>query len=466
MQEKIRKFIEEFHMIEEGDTVLAAVSGGADSLCLLLLLHDLCAEMKFGLCVVHVEHGIRGEESLKDAVFVEKICGEMHIPCKVCRCRALEYAGQHKLTVEEAARKLRYQLFDETAKEFGANKIAVAHNQNDCAETMLFHLARGSGLLGLCGIRPVRGQIIRPLLCVARGEIEEYLAGKGRDFCIDRTNEELQYTRNKIRRQVLPLLVQINTNAVTHMNQAAAFVAEAAELMEVLSRRAAEKYICRYDNKISISRELLTEPPAVVRTVLYSVLTEAAQSSKDISGIHVRQLWDLFARQNGKEADLPYGLRARRTYEGILLQMGEEAQRQRGTMPVSWELPPDGSLSISSYGYTIHTRIIEKMPQNEEIPKKMYTKWLDYDKIKNTTRLRTRQEGDYLVINREGKRKKLKKYFIDEKIPADQREQILLLADGAHILWVIGYRISEDVKVTEHTKRILEIRVDGGEKSE
>jgi len=162
MQEKIRKFIEEFHMIEEGDTVLAAVSGGADSLCLLLLLHDLCAEMKFGLCVVHVEHGIRGEESLKDAVFVEKICGEMHIPCKVCRCRALEYAGQHKLTVEEAARKLRYQLFDETATEFGANKIAVAHNQNDCAETMLFHLARGSGLLGLCGIRPVRGQIIRP----------------------------------------------------------------------------------------------------------------------------------------------------------------------------------------------------------------------------------------------------------------------------------------------------------------
>jgi len=236
--------------------------------------------------------------------------------------------------------------------------------------------------------------------------------------------------------------------------------------MEVLSRRAAEKYICRYENKISISRELLTEPPAVVRTVLYSVLTEAAQSSKDISGIHVQQLWDLFARQNGKEADLPYGLRARRTYEGILLQMGEEAQRQRGTMPVSWELPPDGSLSISSYGYTIHTRIIEKVPQNEEIPKKMYTKWLDYDKIKNTTRLRTRQEGDYLVINREGKRKKLKKYFIDEKIPADQREQILLLADGAHILWVIGYRISEDVKVTEHTKRILEIRVDGGEKSE
>lgn len=466
MQEKIRKYIEEFHMIEEGDVVLAAVSGGADSLCLLLALHGLCAEMKFGLCVVHVEHGIRGEDSLRDAAFVEEICGEMHIPCKVCRCRALEYAGQHKLSVEEAARKLRYQLFDETAKAFGANKIAVAHNQNDCAETMLFHLARGSGLLGLCGIRPVRGQVIRPLLCLTRGEIEGYLSGEGRDFCIDGTNEELQYTRNKIRHQVLPLLVQINTNAVTHMNQAAAFVAEAAELMEELSRQAAAKYICRYENKISISHVLLTEPPAVVRTVLYGILADAAQSSKDISRIHVQQLWDLFARQSGKETDLPYGLRARRTYEGILLQVGEEAQRRQELTPVSWELPPDGSLNISSYGYTIHTQIIEKMPQNEEIPKKMYTKWLDYDKIKNTTRLRTRQEQDYLVINRDGKRKKLKKYFIDEKIPSDRRERILLLADGSHILWVIGYRISEDVKVTKHTKRILEIRVDGGEKSE
>lgn len=202
MQEKIRKFIEEFHMIEEGDTVLAAVSGGADSLCLLLLLHDLCAEMKFGLCVVHVEHGIRGEESLKDAVFVEKICGEMHIPCKVCRCRALEYAGQHKLTVEEAARKLRYQLFDETAKEFGANKIAVAHNQNDCAETMLFHLARGSGSWGCVEYVPCAGRLFVRFCALPAGRLRNILPGKGgtsaltgrmRNFNIPETKFAVRY---------------------------------------------------------------------------------------------------------------------------------------------------------------------------------------------------------------------------------------------------------------------------------
>lgn len=466
IQEKVRNFIEENHMIEEGDAVLAAVSGGADSLCMLFLLNAFSAELNFTLYAVHVEHGIRGEESLKDAVFVEQICAQLHIPCKVCRCRALEYSKQHKLTLEEGARELRYQLSSNTAKEFGANKIAVAHNQNDCAETMLFHLARGSGLLGLCGIRPVRGQIIRPLLCVARGEIEGYLAGQGQDFCIDRTNEELQYTRNKIRHQVLPLLTQINGNAVSHMGRAAAVVSEAAELVEELSRRAAQKYVSRCGEGIRISHLLLTEPPVVARAVLYSVLAKAAKSSKDISSVHVQQLWHLFACQSGKEADLPYGLRARRTYEGILLQMGRGSKAGLTIHPVSWELPVNGSLSISSYGYTISARVLEKMPQNEEIPKKMYTKWLDYDKIKNTMRLRTRQEQDYLVINREGERKKLKKYFIDEKIPSDRRDQILLLAEGSHILWVLGYRISEDIKVTEHTKRILEIHVDGGEKSE
>lgn len=466
IQEKVRNFIEENHMIEEGDAVLAAVSGGADSLCMLFLLNAFCAELNFTLFAVHVEHGIRGQESLKDAGFVEEICARLCIPCKVCRCRALEYAKQHKLTLEEGARELRYQLAQKTAKEFGANKIAVAHNQNDCAETMLFHLARGSGLLGLCGIRPVRGQIIRPLLCVERGEIEGYLAGQGQEFCIDRTNEELQYTRNKIRHQLLPLMTQINGNAVSHMGQAAAVVAETAELVGELSRQAAEKYVCRCEEGIRISHSLLTEPPVVARAVLHGVLVGAAKSSKDISRVHVQQLWHLFARQSGKEAGLPYGLRARRTYEGILLQMGEGRKAGQMIQPVSWELPLDGSLRIPSYGYTISTHVLEKMPENEEIPKKMYTKWLDYDKIKNTTRLRTRQQQDYLVINQEGKRKKLKKYFIDEKIPSDRRNQILLLADGSHILWVIGYRISEDVKVTEHTKRILEIHVDGGEKSE
>lgn len=463
MKKKVRNFIEENHMVEKDDCILAAVSGGADSLCLLSVLHELREELGITLCVIHVEHGIRGEESLQDAAFVEEICRKYQIPCKVCHCQALEYAKEKRRTVEEAARELRYGLFRKAAQEFGADKIAVAHNQNDCAETMLFHLARGTGLKGLCGIPPIRGQIIRPLLCVSRQEIETYLACEGLEFCMDKTNEELKYTRNKIRRQILPLLVEINAHAISHMNQAAGFVSEATGLIQELRTRASEKYSMVCEEGIRISRELLLEPAMIQKETLLGLLAEAAGSSKDISSIHVQQLLTLFTLQSGRTLELPYGIRARRTYEGILLE------RENVKLPAQrlcQELSVGDSLNLSSYGYEIHTRLLDKFPQNEEIPKKMYTKWFDYDKIKGTMRLRTRQEHDYLVIDAKGSRKKLKKYFIDEKIPEYRRDCILLLADDAHILWVIGYRISEDIKVTEHTKRILEIQIDGGRKDE
>lgn len=463
MQKKVRNYIEKFHMVEKGDRVLAAVSGGADSLCLLTVLYALREELGFSLCAIHVEHGIRGEESLRDAAFVEQICRDHQIPCRVSHCFALEYARAKKLTVEEAARELRYQLFAEAAKEFGANKIAVAHNQNDCAETMLFYLARGTGLKGLCGIPPVRGRIIRPLLCVSRQEIEDYLARERQDFCTDKTNEELLYTRNKIRHQVLPRLVEINANAISHMSQTAGFVAEAVELIQELRNRASEKYVSTCEEGICISEELLLEPPMIQRETLLGVLAEMAESSKDISSIHVQQLLELFARQNGRIMQLPYEICARRTYQGILLERGNTVPEERQP---SWTLLPGDSMYLPSHGYEIHTQLLEKFSQNEEIPKKMYTKWFDYDKIKGTMRLRTRQEQDYLVIDAKGSRKKLKKYFVDEKIPEYRRDHILLLADDTHILWVIGHRISEDIKVTEHTRRILEIQIDGGRKSE
>jgi len=149
------------------------------------------------------------------------------------------------MTVEEGARELRYGYFQEAAKEFQANKIAVAHNQNDCAETMLFHLARGTGLKGLCGILPVRENIIRPLLCVERREIEAYLKEQGQEYCIDKTNEELEYTRNRIRHQVLPVLNEINSQAVAHMNQTAAMAVELEELVQQLTREAKQRYVCK-----------------------------------------------------------------------------------------------------------------------------------------------------------------------------------------------------------------------------
>ncbi|MCI8681678.1 MAG: tRNA lysidine(34) synthetase TilS [Lachnospiraceae bacterium] len=459
MRRKISEFMQKHHMAEEGDCILAAVSGGADSLCLLLILLNLQQTMKFRLCAVHVEHGIRGEGSRADALFVENFCKEHQVPCRVFHCNALEYSRKHKMTVEEGARNLRYGFFDQAAGEFGADKIAVAHNRNDCAETMLFHLARGTGLKGMCGILPVRGKIIRPLLCVQRREIEAYLASVRQPFCMDKTNEELDYTRNRLRRQVFPVLEEVNSQAVVHMNQAAELSAEILELMEDLTREARNKYAQWEKQGCLILAELGKERPVLQKSLLHLILTELAGGGKDISSLHVQKLRELFDRQVGRCLDFPYDIRAERVYQGIILRKctGEEGRKQN--FP---ELTARGFWQIPGYGYEIRTRLIEKNFQNEEIPKKMYTKWMDYDKIKGTMQLRTRQEQDFLVLGPDGRRKKLKKYFVDEKIPRQERDRILLLADGSHILWVIGYRISEEIKVTEHTRRILEIQVDGG----
>lgn len=456
MQKKIMSFMEQYHMVEEGECVLAAVSGGADSLCLLMVLLALQEEKNCRLCAVHVEHGIRGADSRADACFVEDFCRQRQVPCKIFHCQAAEYAKAHRMTVEEGARKLRYHFFEEAAKEFGADKIAVAHNQNDCAETMLFHLARGTGLKGMGGIQPVRGSIIRPLLCVERKEIEHYLALRNQEFCQDKTNEELNYTRNKIRWKVLPPLEEINSQAVFHINQAALLAAEAAELMEDLTNEAREKYVFWDSFGTHISRKILEEKPVIQKSLLHKILTETAGNSRDISGVHVQQLLQLFHRQTGRMIQFPYGVRAERSYGEVLLQKREVFEEKMEEIHI---LPLEGTLELASYEYEIHTRLLENHFQKEEIPKKMYTKWMDYDKIKGTLQLRTGEKEDFFVIDADGRRKKLKKYFIDEKIPKQERKRMLFLVDGVHIVWAIGRRMSEDVKVTEDTKRILEIQV-------
>lgn len=511
---KVASFMEEYHMAEAGDRILAAVSGGADSLCLLMALQSLQAERGYGLCAVHVEHGIRGAESQRDADFVEDYCQRQGVPCKIYHCQAASYAKEHKMTVEEGARQLRYGFFRQAAEEFGANKIAVAHSQNDCAETMLFRLARGTGLRGLQGILPIREDmgaslavfgegdvsqpvkedtgeakrfIIRPLLCLGRKEIERFLQEMGQPFCHDSTNRETEYDRNKIRLQAIPVLEEVNSQAVAHMAQASRAVAEALELVEDLVQEAGRKYVRERGGALYISQEILLERKLVRTSLFHKALAEVAGRSQDLSEAHVRQAEGLLEKQVGKSVSLPYGMEAERTYEGVLLRKaiqplhgrvnlgmqdvpdggcgpgreGGGRDPQAAGMPdiPGWTLPSEGVLEIPAFGYRICTKIIENLPEFVEIPKKMYTKWLDYDKIKGIMQLRTRQSKDFLVITADGKHKKLKNYLIDEKIPRQERDKILLLAEGRHILWAIGWRISEDVKVTEHTKRILEIEV-------
>ena len=254
---KVTNFINKYQMLEAGDLVAVGVSGGADSVCLLHLLRRVSGEIPCTLLAVHVDHGVR-PEAAKDAAYVEQLCRKMEIPFYLQKVDMNGYAKEHGLSPEEAGRQLRYAAFEEALKEYRregqACKIAVAHNANDRAETMLFHIFRGSGIRGLRSIRPVREHVIRPILCLEREEIERYLAENHLEYCQDSTNEEDEYTRNKIRHHILPYAErEVCSGAVAHMGELADILAETEHYLEGQTRRRTIAIFSRIMERLLIS---------------------------------------------------------------------------------------------------------------------------------------------------------------------------------------------------------------------
>ncbi|MCD8216893.1 MAG: tRNA lysidine(34) synthetase TilS [Clostridiales bacterium] len=490
MIEKVKSYIERYHMMKKDDHLVAGVSGGADSVCLLLVLRELSREIGFSLSAVHVEHGIRGEESRGDAVFTEKLCGKLGIPCEVFsvdvpgRCRE---TGQ---SLEEAARELRYNCFFQACSRFGADMIAVAHHANDSAETMLFHLARGTGIRGLGGIAPVTERnisgwgddenplrknpqnsadletvrIVRPLLCVTGEEIRAWLTAQGKTWRTDSTNADAAYARNRIRGQIVPELEQVNTQAVLHMQRTGEQLREISAFLDEEAYRAGQgawEQIKRSDGEQEIHifcAAFAQIHPFLQKHLLLLLLGMQAESRKDIASCHVEEVLGLMTQGVGRKISLPYSMTARRTYDSVILSRDSGAGQGAGQQCLSCELQIPGE-TVWGNGLWFRTKLVENPEFFKKIPEKRYTKWFDYDKIKFIVQLRTRKTGDFLQVNAAGGRKTLKKYFIEEKIPREERDRICLLADGDHVIWVIGHRISEAYKVDGQTRRILQVEV-------
>ena len=474
-RQKVFVFMKKNHMTDRGDGVLAAVSGGADSVCLLLLLHEMAAELGIQVFAFHMNHGIRGEEADRDEQFVAELCKQLGIPLTIVHEKVEEYAAEHGLSGEEAGRILRYQHLKETAEKYKCAKIAVAHHEDDDAETVLLNLFRGSGLAGLSGIRPVRENIIRPLLCVSRKEIEGYLKEQEISWCEDSTNKENDYTRNKIRNELLPWVTEnINSRAAEHILAVSEFAAQADAYFEM----EAEKLL-QVSSDTKIDTKIFDAQPEILKTyIIRRMILNAAGKAKDMTERHIRSVMDLSGPGGGHTLDLPYGLKAVRGYETLEIvqsekdknpsQMSEPDQKlERKAVfenKIKLETDMDETLSVGPASIRLHT-----IPRKKEleIPKNQYTKWFDYDKINVGLSIRYRKNGDYLTLSGGGK-KKLRRYMIDEKIPENERDRIPVLADGDHVLWVVGYRISDYYKITDETERILEAEVilPNGEKTE
>lgn len=465
METKVYKYIKENKMIENGDKIVVGVSGGADSVCLLNILLYLQDFISFDICVVHIEHGIRGQDSIEDAKYVEKLAADKGVSFKMFSYDVQAEGKKLGLGTEEAGRILRYQSFEKAAKEYFGNenfKIAVAHNKNDSVETVLHNLIRGTGLKGVSGIPGQRDNIIRPLLCVERCEIEKWLEKRNIGYRTDCTNFETDYTRNKIRLNILPQIREdINPQVINNISAFADLANEANEYIEEQVEAAYEKYVSLDGYKIIIHNECLSENKVIIKGIIKMSIGYVAKGLKDISRCHIEDTLNLFSKQVGKKMSLLDGIAAKRIYEGVRIEPMKDIRLAKKENDVTKKILIEaaGEYKFNDLDFTI---TIEKWEKNQLIPEKMYTKWFDYDKIEGVLQLRNRESKDYIQINQAGQRKKLKAYFVDNKIPQEERQNITLLADDSHIIWIVGYRISEAYKVTDSTKRVLKVQVNGG----
>ena len=350
IEQKIRDYVINNDIIERGDRIVVGVSGGADSVCLLTWLNSVKKDFDLYICVVHIHHGIRGEEADGDMRFTQELCDKINVPCIVRRYDVLKYATENNMTAEEAGRKLRYQAFEEIRKEQDCNKIAVAHHKDDSVETILFNLIRGTGARGLRGIAPVSEMVVRPLLALSREEVEEYLFVNNVSWCTDSTNLTEDYSRNKIRNTVIPALKEINERAVEHILESGIIIGDMYKY--VLS----EAQKCFYDiskvnsNEVVLPvKELLAEEVVIRQEVIRIAIDSLVHTLKDITAKHIYSIDLLLFGQSGRFQMLPYGIMVVREQANLRIYkegyVAEECQKSMQeveidvTVPDIYEMP-------------------------------------------------------------------------------------------------------------------------------
>jgi len=428
MYEKIMQTIKSHSMLQPCDNVIIGLSGGADSIALLYALLHLKAELGISqISAVHVNHGLRGQAATADENFCRRLCEKLQIPLQVCHADVRGLAAKESLSIEEAGRKLRYYYLQEAVNSSKA-KIATGHHQNDNTETVIMNLARGAGLRGLCGIPPVNGNIIRPLLDISRAEIEDYIAARGLQYVDDASNFSQEYARNRIRHTVLPAIeAAINQQAVQTIANNAAWLRADEDFLEEMARQA-------YDNVVTesgIEFNILNHPLPIARRVIRFAISYLSPTKlSNITSTHIQSVLDLLHMKTGAEVHLP-GLVAYKTSSHIEIALPESIQKF-----ATYPLPMGTTQFIPELGMTIS---VSKTPPDAKKTILHCTKCFDYGKVNGSLILRARQPGDTIVMSSATKpfTKKLQDYFTDKKTPKQKRDSIPVIACGSDVLWVL-----------------------------
>lgn len=436
MRDLIIKAVSEHAMLRTGDTVLCAISGGADSVCMTAALSELSPRLGISLCAAHFNHGLRALDSDFDEAFSAEFCRGLNIPFVSEKGDASAYAAQCRRSVEEAARELRYAFLNRAAQKLGSPLIATAHTADDSLETVLFNLCRGTGLSGLCGIPPKRGNIIRPLIRASRADVLKYLDDNGLSYRNDRSNDSDEYTRNRIRRHVVPALVKIAPFAIERVseNQRALLFDAAFIAKEALSAKRSAVY--RNGEILFPASDLANLPPALSGRLIRNFYEELGGGAGEFSLSHALSVLEICRKEHpSKRVALPGGIVAGRRYESIVFS-------KKTVFPAisPFELLPDGKIR----GIPGTNLLIEcKKPEIYKILTSSHdTFYLDCDRIEGNLFVRSRQEGDRISLFSGGGSKTLKKLFIERRIPRPQREAVPVIADERGVAAVYGFGVN------------------------
>lgn len=469
--QKTEQFIREKALLADGDHIIAGISGGVDSVCLLDVLDALKEKYHWELTAVHVHHGIRGMSADEDEAFVRDLCARKQIACHVHHVDVPARATRDRQSEEEAGRYARREILEkelaDVCSDGGRGRIALAHHADDNAETFVMNICRGSGLEGLGGMRAFDGHAyVRPLLWASRRQIEEYAAQRRLPFREDESNADPSYTRNAVRLNVLPLLERaVNTRAQAHINAAMEELQQAEHFVSSQAQKACAHWTREEAGVIVINKEMAAkEDPYLMRRIIRLCLIKSAGAAKDIGRAHIEAVAALLRGQTGSAVDLPYGLQAVSGYGEVSIRhRREKAPGHRGEFRAAEkrmyrvvDLDPGKQIAhVRSEGSDSGQEEKILSLKNDDL----YTKYFDYGIIGEQSVFRTRQDGDYIVIDQEGHRQKVGDYMTDHKILLRERDSVLLLADGHHVYWIVGCRQASDCLVTAQTQHIVEWRV-------
>ena len=463
MYKKVMSYIKDNNLIKSGDKVLVALSGGPDSVCLLNILYNLKAELNIEIGAAHLNHLLRDKDAFEDEEYVKTLCKSLDIPCFVKRVDINKYSKDKKMSSEMAGRDARYNFFDDIVKDEGYTKIATAHNANDQAETILFRLMRGSGIEGLCGIKVRRDKIIRPILCLSRKEVEEYIEINNLKPRIDKTNFEKIYNRNKIRLDMIPYIKEnFNEDIIQTLNRMSVLLQKDNEFIENSARSFYEKHCIEQSDYFIIKKEMFDNKEAVVTRVIRYALTNFSKTHYDFEMKHIYEICNLAKNNSGKAIDLPNKIYAENIYGDIYIK----ERININNIDVKQEIVVNKN-EINGKKIFFDNENIEfsvlKNDSNLDLNQNNFIKYFDFDKINDSISLRKRKNGDKIIpLGMKGS-KKIKDLFIDMKVPKEERDFIPLVLFNNEIAWIVGSNVSETFKVTNKTKKVIKITFKGKE---